>query len=84
MTLEDDGIIRKKIDVEIELSPDECALGILRLDGIGLAKFFNKIAVHAKREHICGLCFHLQDLLDEGKLNSEGRRMMRMIGEYAE
>lgn len=75
--------IPRKIDVDIELSPEDLADCFCDLCDEEQAIFFNRIfdAVTAWGKPFC---FQLQAVIDSPALTSGGKAIMRTIGEYGE
>lgn len=75
--------IQRKIDVDIELSPEDLADCFCDLYADEQAMFFSHIAeVVTKWDSL--FCFQLQRVINNKALTAGGRAIMRTIGEYGE
>ena len=75
--------IPRKIDVDIELSPEEIADCFCDLHDNEQALFFNRIA-EVVAAWGTSFCFQLQSVIDSKVLTSDGKDIMCQIGEYGE
>ena len=73
--------IQRKIDVDIELSPEDIADCFCDLHDDEQAIFFNRIAEEVATWGT-SFCFQLQAVIDSLHLTSGGKDIMRQIGEY--
>ena len=76
-------MIKRKIDVEIDLSPAELAEQFCQLDSEMQALFFNNIK-RITDQWDMGFFWQLQYITESERLTDGGRTIMRQIGEYAE
>ena len=75
--------ISRKIDIDVEMSPEDIADCFCELHDDGQALFFNRIAeVVATWGN--PFCFQLQSIADNKVLTGDGRKIMRQIGEYGQ
>lgn len=72
--------IKRNIEAEIMLTPQELAQEFWCLDGNEQALFFNKLGELAQHR----LPMQLQYIQDSTKLNQDGRYAMSTIGNYSE
>ena len=73
--------ILRKIDVDIELSPEDIADCFCDLHNDEQALFFNHIAdVVAVWDS--NFCFQLQSIINSKALTNSGKAVMHTIGEY--
>lgn len=75
--------IPRKIDVDIELSPEDLADCFCNLHDDEQAMFFNHIAELVKTWGN-PFCFQLQCIINNKALTSDGQDIMCQIGEYGE
>ena len=73
------GMITSKMDIEMDVSPDDLAEEFWRWDSEKHAEFFNHLGRISKDK----LIFQLQYLMDSKVLNGHGRDAMAAIGNYA-
>lgn len=76
-------MITRQITTEFKLSPLELANEFCNMYDEEQAEFFNHIAGIASTWDR-NFVFQLQAIIDCGKLNEDGKEMMRKIGEYGE
>lgn len=72
--------IKRNIEVEVRLTPEELAGEFWSMGGDEQALFFNKLGDLAQHR----LPMQLQYVQDSTNLNQEGRYAMRAIGNYSE
>jgi len=74
-------MIKRKFDVDIQLTPDELASEFSRMDDEQQAMFFNELAeIVSKWDR--PFCFQMQFVIDNPNLTQEGKSLMREIGGY--
>jgi hypothetical protein len=72
--------IKRTVPVEVYPSPEEIAEALWSMDQHEQAKFLNALALQAG--HI--LVLQLQAITDSEVLTHEGRRLMSLMGDYAQ
>tara|TARA_R110002096_G_scaffold399999_1_gene596505 strand:- start:25 stop:276 length:252 start_codon:yes stop_codon:yes gene_type:complete len=74
--------IKRNIDINLVLTPQEIAFGFCNLHSDSQAEFFNEVAKITKTwsSHFV---FQLQGITDEDCLTKDGRKIMSEIGEYS-
>jgi hypothetical protein len=76
-------MIKRNINAEIELTPNELAFEFCEMNADEQADFFNLIAL-LSASWDAPFCFQSQSITDSKKLTTEGRAIMASIGEYSE
>jgi len=76
-------MIQRKVNVDVVLTPDELASEFANMDDEKQAMFFNELAT-ITASWTMPICFQLQYVTDNPVLTPEGRRIMRVIGEYGQ
>lgn len=76
-------MIKRRIDVELDLTPDELAAVFCGMDGEQQAGFFNAIAKYSDLWP-APFPFQVQAIVDSLTYTEDARRIMRVLGEYAE
>ena len=75
--------IPRKVDIDIELSPEDLADCFCDLHSDEQAFFFNRIA-EVVETWANSFTFQLQCMIDNNVLTIDGKEIMRQIGEYGE
>lgn len=75
--------MRRKINVDINLSPWDLAAEFANLNSNDQARFFNHLATITEKWP-GGMAGQLQFVTDDPLLSDEGRAAMSLIGEYAD
>lgn len=73
--------IPRKVDIDIEMSPEDIADCFCDLHDDEQALFFNRIA-EVVATWCNPFCFQLQYIINKKILTRDGREIMRQIGEY--
>jgi len=76
-------MIQRKVTLHVEPTPQELAFEFSQMSDKNQAVFFNELA-RLVAEWEKPFCFQLQYITDHPALTSEGREVMRQIGEYGE
>jgi hypothetical protein len=74
--------MKREIEIDIDLSPEELAIELAKMDGDQQARFFNALAIQDVDWQF-SWPMQLQLVTDSSELRSIGRDMMSMIGEYS-
>ena len=75
-------MIKRQIDIDVRLTPQEMAFEFCNMSDAEQAAFFNELArITEKWRH--PLCMQLQYLADNETLTTAARAVMIQIGEYA-
>jgi Zn-dependent alcohol dehydrogenase len=71
--------------IKVDVNPTACELAesFCDLDNYEQAKFFNVVAQTVDTWDM-GFEFQLQDIVDSGILTQDAKRIMKLIGDYAE
>lgn len=73
--------MKKEIQIEINLTPEELAFEFSEMDDRQQALFFNALAMYVKKWQK-QFCFQLEAIIENEELTIEGKNIMGYIGEY--
>ena len=73
---------KRKIVIDLNLTPEELADRFCEFSSDEQARFFNEIGVITSK-WVNPFCFQMQRVSDSTQLSSHGIDVMRTIGEYA-
>jgi hypothetical protein len=76
--------IKRQIDFECKITPEELAREFCEMDNVEQAEFFNEIAKIVKLEWSSNFCFQLQSIMDSGTLDEGGINIISQFGEYGD
>ena len=74
--------IKRNIDIEISVTPDELAVLFSCMSSLEQAQFFNATA-QAMQKWDTPYIFQLESITQEKTLTNDARVLMDMIGEYS-
>ncbi len=74
-------VVKKTIDLELDVTPEDVAKLFCDMDEVDQAKFFNEVSIITEDENWC-LPMQLQFIIDSPVLTRGGRSVMELIGEY--
>jgi hypothetical protein len=76
-------MIRRNVEIRIDLAPEELAKSFCDMDGDEQATFFNCIELIAKKEWEKPFESQVQWIIDSKNYTDNSRKIMRILGEYA-